>query len=256
MRELARSLLRARLDGCPVERPSDAGTRLGLGAAYRLAREVDAGLEARGWRPVGRKLGFTNRTTWAEFDLATPIWAPVWDRTCIDAEDGQVVFSLSGTVAPRIEPEIVVGLGEAGAVAWIAPGFEIVDCHYPDWRFDAAEIVADAGAHAALIVGPRVTTTGRDAAALETGLAQARVTLERDGEIVDRGRGENALGGPFAALRFLAEVLAGQPEAPPLRAGEIVTTGTLTGIPYVEAGQTWTARFEGQGLGCLTVRLG
>ncbi len=45
---------------------------------------------------------------------------------------------------------------------------------------------------------------------------------------MERGQGSNVLGGPLSALRHLVELLARDPHNPPLQAGEIITTGTLT----------------------------
>jgi 2-oxo-3-hexenedioate decarboxylase len=67
--------------------------------------------------------------------------------------------------------------------------------------------------------------------------------LYRDGEVVDRGRGSNALGSPALALQYLARVVANQPEAPPLQAGEIVTTGTLTDAWPLATGTRWRSDY-------------
>jgi 2-oxo-3-hexenedioate decarboxylase len=53
------------------------------------------------------------------------------------------------------------------------------------------------------------------------------------------------LGSPLLALAHLIEVLADLPGHPPLAAGELVTTGTLTAALPVEPGQTWTTRVSG-----------
>jgi 2-oxo-3-hexenedioate decarboxylase len=48
------------------------------------------------------------------------------------------------------------------------------------------------------------------------------------------------LGGPLPALRHLVDLLARDPINPPLTAGEIVTTGTLTRVPPVAPGEMWS----------------
>ena len=67
--------------------------------------------------------------------------------------------------------------------------------------------------------------------------------------------GANALGHPALALAFLAEVLAGQAQFAPLKAGEIVTTGTLTAALPIAAGETWRFELDGVALAPLSVRL-
>ncbi|MBI4775564.1 MAG: hypothetical protein HY788_15585 [Deltaproteobacteria bacterium] len=163
-------------------------------------------------------------------------------------------ISLKGMVAPRIEPEVVLGLGasipgsdQAGGlrqlierIQWVALGFEIVDCHYPNWEFTAADVVADFGAHAGLVIGKEMKLAGKDFDGMEERLRSFQVILKKGRETVAVGKGENALGGPPAALRYLAQLLERQKWAEPLRAGEVVTTGTLTPLPYIHAGERWS----------------
>ncbi len=264
--DFVKHLLDARTHAHVTTRPSQLVDNFDLAAAYRSAANTDAALCELGWEHAGRKLGFTNRATWAEFDLATPIWSYVYDRTVIDASTIAEI-PVSDLVAPRIEPEIVLGLNEriadagsepdglAEAINWVAPGFEIVDCHFAGWKFNAADIVADFGAHARLAIGAKVMVRDSDRGSLATALAAVSVEL-RCGEVITAsGVGSNALGGPLSGLGFLCDTLADQNWADPLSAGEVITTGTLTDFPYVKPGERWTAEFAGAGLGPLTIDL-
>jgi 2-oxo-3-hexenedioate decarboxylase len=105
--------------------------------AYRVAAAVRAQRETRGERPVGRKIGFTNRTIWAEYNVHAPMWGYLYDRTVRDLPKGSMGASLRALAEPRIEPEIVFGLAAAptpgmnerallGCIDWVAHGFEIV----------------------------------------------------------------------------------------------------------------------------------
>jgi 2-oxo-3-hexenedioate decarboxylase len=49
------------------------------------------------------------------------------------------------------------------------------------------------------------------------------------------------LGSPVRALMHLRDVLATQPWAPPLAAGEIVTTGTITDASPAIPGERWAS---------------
>jgi 2-oxo-3-hexenedioate decarboxylase len=99
-----------------------------------------------------------------------------------------------------------------------------------------------------------VPLAARDITRWSGQLRDCHALLSREGEVADRGAGANALGHPALALAFLAEVLAGQPQFEPLAAGEIVTTGTLTGALSIAAGETWRFDLEGIALEPLTVR--
>ena len=52
------------------------------------------------------------------------------------------------------------------------------------------------------------------------------------------------LDSPVLAFAHLAELLASQ-GAEPVRAGEVVTTGTLTNAMPIAPGQTWTTAITG-----------
>jgi 2-keto-4-pentenoate hydratase len=60
---------------------------------------------------------------------------------------------------------------------------------------------------------------------------------------------------PLLAFAHLAEVLARQPQFSPVQGGEVVTTGTLTDLLPVEAGETWTATPEGIELPSISITL-
>jgi 2-oxo-3-hexenedioate decarboxylase len=116
-----------------------------------------------------------------------------------------------------------------------------VQCHHPNWKVTLADCAADNGLHGRLIVGePRPLPKK-----LEEKLRTVEVELYRGDTFVDRGVGSNVLGSPLAALAHLLEVLAKQPEAPPLAAGEVVTTGVITDAHPVLPGERWRTRISG-----------
>ena len=234
---------------------SKANPDFGLGEAYQVTAAVRAKREARGERPIGRKIGFTNRTIWAEYGVYAPIWGYVYDRTVRDLTREPLEVSLNGLAEPRIEPEIVFGLGAPPApgmdeqalmdcVDWVAHGFEIVQSIFPNWSFRAPDTVAAYGLHGRLFIGPRHSTeTRRSEWARE--LSRFEIDLIRNGAHIDHGVAANVLDGPLFALRHLAEALAQDPLSPPLAAGETVTTGTLTGAFPVAAGEEWSTELSG-----------
>jgi len=261
----AQAVLQASADGQPLPPFSQRQPGFDLATGYRIGAAVRRLRQARGETPVGRKIGFTNRAIWAEYGVWAPIWGEVYDRTLHDwpaadrERDGAAAptFVLGTLAEPRIEPEIVLGLARApepgmdeaallGCIGWVAHGFEIVQSLYPGWRFAAADTVAAFGMHGALLVGPRqpVAVAGAAGAAL----AAFTITLSRNGEVVDQGCGSNVLDGPLQALRHLVNGLAADPVHEPLRAGELVTTGTLTRAFPVAPGERWQTRLAGIGL--------
>lgn len=245
--------------------PWPHGCGLTVAEAYERALSVRQLRLARGEQPRGYKIGFTNRMIWPRYGVHAPIWGTVFNTTLVFCE-GEGELSLSGLCQPRIEPECVFGLKATpparasldqllACVEWIAPGFEIVQSHMPDWKFVAADTVADGGLHARLLVGPRVPVGGLPtyAAGFDDQLAAARVTLLRDGQRMEEGNGRNVLDGPLHALAHFVAALRDCPGAPDLQPGDVVTTGTWTDAWPVHRGEQWRAQFDAP-LGPLTLR--
>ena len=92
--------------------PSIAATEPGFDvpAAYAVLAEIERRRIGAGWRPVGRKIGFTNRTIWERYGVYQPMAARVWSHTVHFARDGCAALSLAPFVQPRIEPEVVFRL--------------------------------------------------------------------------------------------------------------------------------------------------
>jgi 2-oxo-3-hexenedioate decarboxylase len=226
-------------------------------AAYQQALALRALRMGRGERPVGYKIGFTNRTIWERYAVYAPIWGTVWNTTLSRASDRAGEVRLAGTCQPRLEPEIVFGIGATPprnatlaqlfeCIAWLAPGFEIVQSHCPGWKFSAADTVVDGGLHARLLVGretpvARFATSGQ---ALDDLLGRTRVRLYRDDVLIDEGTGINVLDGPLHALHHFNQELQRCPGAPALQPGEVVTTGTWTDAWPLAPGQRWRAEFD------------
>ena len=236
--------------------PLSAQAGFDLDAAYAKALAVRQLRLARGEQPRGYKVGFTNRTIWARYNVFAPIWGTVWDTT-LSFCDGEGRVSLARACQPRLEPETVFGLKATpaanasldalfDAIDWVAPGFEIVQSHLPDWKFLPADTVADGALHAHLIVGPRVARgeLARNAEELDALLANAGVTLIKNEEPVELGQGSNVLDSPLRALKHFVDTLRACPGAPDLQAGDVVTTGTWTDAWPVAADERWQARYS------------
>lgn len=251
---LASSVLAA-LDGHRQIAPlSDGDPAFSLDAAYAISNEILAARIARGENPAGWKIGFTNQTIWDEYDVHAPIWGPVYDGTLHGCDPQKETPELdAGTfIEPRIEPEIVfriartprAGMDEKqllGCINAVAHGFEVVQSIYPGWRFSAADTVAAAALHGALVHGP---LTPIDDGWIER-LRDFSIVLSRDGNEVDRGNAQNVLGGPLSALRHFVDGLAETPLRRGIEPGDLITTGTVTRAFPVLPGETWTTRLTG-----------
>ena len=259
---LAQEFLDARPKGAPVTPPSHRFEGWNLAAAYEVGNAIFNKRREAGWVPVGRKIGFTNKTIWPSLGMDTVIWAYVYEQTVRFAENNRAELSLANTYSCLIEPEIVFKLiapitaADTEAVAilekvgWLALGYEVVDCNFPDWKFVPTDAVADFGLHWRLIIGDTFPVT--DPGKLAEDLRSFRATLSKNGEVAANGTGSDVLDSPALALGWLARTLD-QQGAAPLAAGEIVTTGTITPAPIVQPGELWHTSLEGINLSPLTL---
>ncbi len=227
---------------------------LSVSEAYRLTPLLRSAFEARGESITGRKIGFTNRRMWAAHGVEAPIWGYCTDRTTHELAMAPVQC-VRDFAEPRIEPEIMFGLGKAPSpnmdeaalldcIDWIALGYEIVQSIYPGWKFAASDTIAANALHGALLVGNRHAIAPRKGAWRHE-LASFGVELHCDQALSQTGGGAFVLGSPLLALLHLVELLADDPHNPPLRPGELISTGTLTLAMPVSAGETWTTRVSG-----------
>ncbi|WP_298958679.1 fumarylacetoacetate hydrolase family protein [uncultured Methylobacterium sp.] len=158
----------------------------------------------------------------------------------------EVAFRLGRTLPPRAEP---YGVDEVlDAVGSVHPAIEVPDSRYDDFvAAGAPQLIADNACAHWFVLGAPATAPWRtlDLAALET-----RGTVSGRDPVL--GRGGNVLGDPRAALAWLVNEVSGL--GLPLRAGEVVTTGTTTVPLAIAPGDAVTADLGP--LGTVTMRLG
>jgi len=233
---------------------SRSPSELSVADAYRLTSLLRTAFEARGENITGRKIGFTNRQMWAAHGVKEPIWGYCTDQTTHELATTPVQ-RVRDFVEPRVEPEIMFGLGKAPSpdmdelalldcIDWIALGYEIVQSIYPGWQFAISDTIAANALHGALLVGVRHAIAPRKEAWRHE-LASFKVELYCNEKLSQTGGGAFVLGSPLLALRHLAELLDNDPHNPPLRGGVVVSTGTLTLAMSVSADETWTTRIRG-----------
>ena len=267
----AHQLLDARAQSMQIA-PLSAGAALTTADGYDIARSILDIRIASGEVPVGRKIGFTNRKVAARCGIRAPIdasiWSTMYDDTVRYTEDNHGIQSLKGALQPRIEPELVFMLGRtpapdatieemADCIDWMAHGYEIDVCPFPDRKFEAVDAIAAFGMHGALILGePRVLSAASRRNLGDT-LANASLSLSCSAQpsftLMAAGFGSDVMGNPVNALWELHRTLQKQPQFAPLAAGEIVTTGSWTDGYPVAPGQTWTTAFSGLSLSGLTL---
>jgi 2-keto-4-pentenoate hydratase len=264
---LARELLSASESGKMVDPPPSARPGFDLDTAYEVEGILKRWREAAGHKSVGRKVGYANKAMLRILKLETLVWGHMYDDTVHQSEGNSTTLALAHPRSLKVEPEIVFGLKQqpagdpsdpASALAacdWLAVGFEIIDCPYPDWQFQPSDFVASFGLHAALVIGERVPVRPDIISQLVEQLARFKVKIFKAGEFVEEGTGKNSLKSPALCLAELAAAIGRRFPEDPLSAGEIVSSGTLTAGHLTAAGDEWKVELEGLALPSLTLCL-
>ena len=263
-RALAAEIAAAHANKQPIAPPTTREAEFDLVTAYATEAELVRMRKDAGRCTVGVKVGFANRAMWRALKLDTLVWAHMYDDTVRYAENDHASVSIGKMYAPKIEPEIVFKLrtevppdadasSALAAVEWIALGFEIIDCVYPDWKITPPDFVASFGLHAGLIVGTPQRITPDQIPALAEHLASFTVSLQKNSAVVAQGAGKNSLKSPALCLAELSS--ATTKAGGTLAGGSVISSGTLTEAQFIAVEETYTAVVEGIPLPPLTVRI-
>lgn len=158
--ELPQRLLQALAERQPLEKSEGEGIDVSTG--YGLQRHGLALREQRGEQLTGWKVAFAGAAVQRKFELAEPVYGAL---TEVMALENAAQVSLSQLVAPKLEIELALTLGRdlsqdfytddeiLDAIGHAAPAFEIADCRWQDWGFNAGAFLADNAAAAQYCLG-------------------------------------------------------------------------------------------------------
>ncbi len=229
----------------PVRELLPAG---GLDDGYEVQRIVHARTSA-GRRRVGRKIGLTSAAVQQQMEVDTPDFGVLFaDMAYGDAEP----IPFGELLQPRVEAEVAFVLGAdlpdgdvtgpevLRAIEFVLPAIEVVDSRIADWDISIFDTVADNASSGLFVTGgsPRSLLDIDD-------LRTCAMELVLDGDVVSSGTGAACLGHPLNAVVWLANVVAAR--GAPLRAGELVLSGSLGPLVPVRSGLTYEARIRGLG---------
>lgn len=224
-----------------------------LADAYAVQFEVlrELGTSVAGWKAT-------------LFDATDGLCAPLPANALLDAPAYLLPSRLPTRNNTRfgIEAEIAFRMGEdlpplpggaryeraavSAAIASAHAAIEVMVSRFVDSEaVTQLERIADSFMNELLILGPSLPEWRALA------LADLALELRVDEKPVFQGRGGHPLGDPLLPVIWLANHLHEQGRQ--LRAGEIVTTGSCSGLHHVQAEQSVSAFFTG--LGTATVRL-
>jgi len=208
--------------------------------AYAIQDAVAAKLGPIGGWKVGAKSADTEPTC-APLPATLILRSPqrfAAGRFALNGVEAELAFTLSHDLPPRPQPYCVAEL--EASLATVHPAIEIVDSRFVDLgAVDALSVLADSQSNGALVVGNGVALPH----AFESSTQE--VALDIDGVRAVESRGSNPAGDVLSLLAWLANHVAARNGG--LRCGDLVTTGSWTGMRFVASGTRVEAAFAGIG---------
>lgn len=211
----------------------------------------DAVGAALGWFPAGRARAW-------KIASIPPTAAPVPDAFILDAPqrlrpgDFHTLIGIEVELVLRLGRTLPAGADEvqaAAAIDGVFAAIEVFDVRAADWNaLPRTFLLADHQMHGRLLLG-----TGIDGGWRES-LADTEVVLTVNGRETLRRHGGHALGTPVAILPWLAGHVAAR--GGELRAGDLIASGTWTGLHVAQPGERIEAGFEGIGRVAVEVAAG
>ncbi len=221
----------------PIEPLTEREPGITVEHAYRIQEHLIKRRLAMGDRIVGKKIGLTSRVVQRSLGVSEPDFGQLLGSMV--ASDS---IAVSTMMQPRAEGEVAFllerdltgpGISNADviyATHSVLPCFEIVDSRIRDWRIRLQDTVADNASGGMFVLGDRaVDLKGLD-------LSTCGMVLEKNGAIAGTGSGAAALGSPVTCVAWLANALGRY--GIPLRAGEIILSGSLGALLPVVAGDS------------------
>lgn len=243
--EIAAMLEEAMMTARPVADPVTVmAPELDLNDAYAIQLlNVDRAL-SRGGRITGKKIGLTSLAMQQMFGVNEPDYGHLLES--MDVSSGRL--RAADCLQPRVEGEIafVLKSGITGpnatvadvlaATDYVTAAIEIVDSRIKDWKIKLIDTVSDNGSSCAYVIGREKVSLS------DVSLPDITMTLYKNGEKINEGRGDAVLGDPALCVAWLANKL--WEYGVTLEAGEIVLSGALSAAVPAEKGDRFEARFS------------
>ena len=242
-RELARLLSSLRRDG-----RQQSGLDAGLVPPDKATAYSVAGLVADelGWPVLGWKIAAMKEEMQKALRTDSPIYGRVFfaretpasfvhARLASPIPEVEYQARLGADLPPRGKPYSEEEVTEA--VASLHPGLELAECRFiHDTAFPPLPaILADGAGSGTIVYGPPIEDWRR------RDIAGQQVTLSSDGKLRRKGTAATALDHPMVPLTWLANELSRTGVG--MKAGQMISTGTLTGMLAPKPGEEYPADF-------------
>lgn len=216
--------------------------------AYAIQQHMISRRLNDGQTIVGKKIGVTSKVVQQMLGVPQPdfgylLSGMIADQVTPVAFDSLIQPKAEGEIAFVLKRDLcgpnVTNADVLAATEGVMACFEIVDSRITDWKIGIQDTVADNASCGVFVLGSALVDPRR------VDLNLCGMVLERNGELVATGAGAAALGSPVNAVTWLANALGRY--GIPLKAGEVILSGSLAAMIPVQRGDRFRMQIGGIG---------
>lgn len=244
--KVANQLFKAKNESYAIEPVHAHIEQYAISGAYKVQALQTKYYQDKGHRIIGRKIGLTALAVQRQLGVGQPDFGTLFDY--MQLENG-CELSMSKLIQPKIEAEIAFVLKKdldktnhsleeiIEAIDYSLPAFEIVDSRIKDWKISILDTISDNASSAYFVLGsgPQLLSYSE--------LSSIQMECFEDNVLVCSGTGQDCLGNPINALKWLADQMAKL--GTPLKSKDIVLSGAIGKMIPVKTGSTYQAQFTG-----------
>ncbi|MEL7646845.1 MAG: 2-keto-4-pentenoate hydratase [Sedimentibacter sp.] len=249
--EAAKKLYNALAEREPIDAISSTYAGLTVEDAYEIQLINVKRYIGEGEIISGRKIGLTSKPMQELLGISEPDYGHLYQS--MNKKDG-IVF-MKDVIAPKAEGEIAFVLKEDlegpnvtvedvyRATDYVMASIEIVDSRIQDWKIKLVDTVADNGSSSCYVLSDKKVKLD------DLSLIDIEMTVYKNGEKIDSGKGSDVLGNPAVSVAWLANKLFDYGIT--LKKGELILSGAITAAP--KASENDVFEFEFSQLGSVKV---
>ena len=217
--------------------------------SYEISKVMTENRVAAGEKVIGKKIGLTSKVVQNMLGVGQPDFGFLTDGMAYS--QGEEMPISEKLIQPKAEGEIafimkrdVMGPGLTvadimAATECVMPCFEVVDSRVENWKIKIQDTGADNASCGLFVLGDQAVSPR------SIDLRTVGMVVEKNGSVISTGAGAAALGSPVNCVTWLANMM-GQ-FGIPLKAGEVILSGSLVPMEPVVAGDYMSVSIGGIG---------
>ncbi|WP_028304162.1 2-oxopent-4-enoate hydratase [Oceanospirillum maris] len=242
-------LYQAMVEGKAIGPLTERHPTMSIEDAYQISLRMLERRLAAGEHIIGKKIGVTSKAVQDMLNVHQPDFGYLTNTMAFNQGEEMPISQM--LMQPRAEGEIAFilkkdlmgpGVTNADVLAatdCVMPCFEVVDSRIEDWKIKIQDTVADNASCGLFILGDQAVSPTK------VDLATCGMVVEKNGSVISTGAGAAALGSPVNCVAWLANTLGHF--GIPLKAGEVILSGSLVPLVPVKAGDHMSLSIGGMG---------